>query len=75
VHAFGLRIGPPRDHAEAADPDNQLDTTVITGADGVVREIAVRWGAWRYTVSYSEFGSTPAPEAPKNAKSLEDMRR
>jgi hypothetical protein len=62
-------------HDEAADPDNQLDTIVTTGADGVVREIAVRWGTWRYTVSYSHLGSTPAPEAPKNAKSLEDMRR
>jgi hypothetical protein len=62
-------------HDEAADPDNQLDTTVTTGAEGVVREIAVHWGTWHYTVSYSELGSTPAPEAPKNAKSLEDMRR
>jgi hypothetical protein len=62
-------------HDEAADPYNQLDTTVTTGADGVVREIAVRWGTWRYTMSYSELGSTAAPEAPKDAKSLEDMRR
>jgi hypothetical protein len=46
-------------HDEAADPHNQLDTTVTTGADGVVCEIAVRWGTWRYSVSYSDLGSTP----------------
>jgi hypothetical protein len=62
-------------HDEAADPDSQLQTTVTTGADGVVREIATRWGTWRYTVTYSELGTTPAPIAPENAKSLEDLRK
>jgi hypothetical protein len=62
-------------HNEAADPNNQLDTTVTTAPDGVVREITVRWGTWRYAVTYSELGSTPAPRAPNNAKSLEDLRR
>ena len=62
-------------HGEAADPDSQLRTTVTTGTDRVVREIAVRWGTWRYTVTYDELGTTPAPVAPENAKSLEDLRR
>jgi hypothetical protein len=62
-------------HDEAADPDSQLQTTVTTGADGVVREIAVRWGTWRYTVTYSELGTTSAPVAPESAKSLEDVRK
>jgi hypothetical protein len=62
-------------HDEAADPDSQLQTTVTTGADGVVREIAVRWGTWRYTVTYSELGTTSAPVAPEGAKSLEDLRK
>jgi hypothetical protein len=62
-------------HDEAADPDSQLQATVTTGADGVVREIAVRWGTWRYTVTYGELGTTPAPVAPEHAKSLEDMRK
>jgi hypothetical protein len=62
-------------HDEAADPDSRLQTTVTTGADGVVRGIAVRWGTWRYTVTYGELGTTPAPVAPENAKSLEDLRR
>jgi hypothetical protein len=62
-------------HDEAADPDSQLQTTVTTGADGVVREIAVRWGTWRYTVTYGELGTTPAPRAPESATSLEDLRK
>jgi hypothetical protein len=48
---------------------------VTTGADGVVRGIPVRWGTWRYTVTYGELGTTPAPVAPENAKSLEDLRK
>ncbi len=40
-------------------------------ADGVVREIAVSWGTWRYTVAYSGLGSTPAPVAPADARGLE----
>lgn len=62
-------------HDEAADPDSQLQTTVTTGADGVVREIAARWGTWRYTVTYGELGTTPAPVAPDNVQSLEDLRK
>jgi hypothetical protein len=62
-------------HDEAADPDSQLQTTVTTGADGVVREIAVRWGTWDYTMTYSDLGTTPAPVAPEDATSLEAMRR
>lgn len=62
-------------HDEAADPDSQLQTTVTTGADGIVREIAVRWGTWRYTVTYGDLGTTPAPVAPENAKSLEELRK
>jgi hypothetical protein len=62
-------------HDEAADPDSELHTTVTTGAEGVVREIAMRWGTWRYTVTYSELGTTPAPVAPENTKSLEDLRK
>jgi hypothetical protein len=62
-------------HGEAADPDSQLRTTVTTGTDRVVREIAVRWGTWRYTVTYRELGTTPATVAPDNAKSREDIRK
>jgi hypothetical protein len=62
-------------HDEAADPDSRLQTTVTTGADGIVREIAARWGTWSYTVTYSELGTTPAPVAPQNATSLKEMRQ
>jgi hypothetical protein len=48
---------------------------VTTGADGVAREIAARWGTWRYTVTYRELGTTPATVAPDNAKSREDIRK
>jgi hypothetical protein len=57
-------------HDEAADPDALLDTALTVGADGVVREIALSWGAWTYTVSYTRLGSTAAPVAPKNARDL-----
>jgi hypothetical protein len=67
-------------HDEAADPTAPLDTAVTVGADGVVREIAVRWGggsAWSYTVTYRDLGTTAAIVAPEHARSLleERMRR
>jgi hypothetical protein len=61
-------------HDEASDPDALLDAAVTVGADGVVREIDVRWGAsgslWRFTVTYSELGATPAPVAPESARPM-----
>jgi hypothetical protein len=74
VFPFGLVA-----HDEAADPASLLATTITAGSDGVVREIAVTWGAgasgWRYTVTYSGLGTTPAPRAPANARSLAELRR
>ncbi|MCI0633123.1 MAG: hypothetical protein L0206_04295 [Actinobacteria bacterium] len=65
-------------HDEAADPAALLDTAITVGAGGIVREIAVTWGtsasAWTYTVTYSDLGTTPAPVAPENARSLLDER-
>jgi hypothetical protein len=61
-------------HDAAADPASLLDTTVTVGADGFIREIAVTWGTWTYTVTYSQLGSTPALVAPANAKSLRELR-
>jgi hypothetical protein len=62
-------------HDEAADPRRPLDTAVTVGSDGVIREIAVTWGTWTYTVTYSDLGSTPALVAPANAKSLRELRQ
>ena len=62
-------------HDEAADPAAPLDAAVTVGADGVVREIAVTWGAWTYTVTYSRLGATAAPKAPANARDLLRERR
>jgi hypothetical protein len=61
-------------HGRAADPAAQLDTAVTVGADGVIRELAVRWGTWTYTVAYSDLGTAAAVVAPKNARSLLQMR-
>jgi hypothetical protein len=63
-------------HDEAADPAALLDVAVTVGTGGIVREIAVSWGAsasaWRYTVTYRDLGATPAPVAPENARPLRD---
>jgi hypothetical protein len=58
-------------HDEAADPTALLQTSITVGPDGIVRELLVTWGTWRYTVSYSELGTTPAPEAPADAHDLD----
>jgi hypothetical protein len=65
-------------HDEAANAEAQLDTTVTVGSGGVIRELNVTWGSgdstWRYTVTYSGLGSTPALKAPANAISLSELR-
>jgi hypothetical protein len=53
-------------HDEAADPATLLDTAVTVGPEGIVRELAVSWGTWTYTVTYSKLGSTGALQAPRN---------
>lgn len=57
-------------HDEAADPAAPLAATVTVGAGGVVRELALSWGTWTYTVAYGRLGATPALAAPANARSL-----
>ena len=57
-------------HDEAADASSQLDTSITVGVGGAISVIAVSWGTWRYTVTYSGLGSTPAPVAPPHAKPL-----
>jgi hypothetical protein len=61
-------------HDEAADPASPLGVAMTVGADGIVREIAVRWGtstsAWTYTVTYRGLGATAALVAPAHARSL-----
>jgi hypothetical protein len=61
-------------HDAAANPESLLDTAVTVGADGVIRELAVTWGTWTYTVTYSALGSTPPIVAPASAKSLRELR-
>jgi hypothetical protein len=57
-------------HDQAEDPGSLLDVAVTVGAGDVVREIAVAWGIWRYTVAYSGLGTTPEPAAPANPRPL-----
>jgi len=63
----------------ADDPDAQLDAAITVGADGVVREVAVRWGAagsgWTYAVTYDDLDATAAPVAPADARPLRDVLR
>jgi hypothetical protein len=61
-------------HDAAADPASLLDTAITVGADGIIREIAVTWDTWTYTVSYSDLGSTAPLVAPAHAKSLRELR-
>jgi len=61
-------------HGAAADPASLLDTAVTVGSQGVIRNIAVTWGAWTYTVVYSSLGSTPPLVAPAHATSLLEER-
>lgn len=58
----------------ASDPEARLNASLTVGADGVVREIAVSWGAWTYTATYSALGTTAAPKAPQGAVSIEALR-
>jgi hypothetical protein len=62
-------------HGEAANPAALLDVAVTVDADGFVRELAVRWPGWVYSVTYSKLGATPAPVAPANARPLRRQLR
>jgi hypothetical protein len=66
-------------HDQAANPAAPLHAAVTVSAHGIVREITVTWGTgasvWRYTVTYSRLGATPAPVAPANAPSLRGQLR
>ena len=60
---------------EAYDPTTPFDTTVTVGPDGIVRELAVRWGTWTYTVAYRKLGEAPAVDAPANAIPMREWRK
>ena len=72
--ALDRRLAIVLAHDQAADPSSPLDTAVTVGPDGVIRRIAVTWGTWTYTVTYSDLGSAPPLAAPANAKSLCELR-
>jgi hypothetical protein len=59
-------------HGEAENPNAPLDVALTVRAEGLVRRIAVQWGAgaetWTHTVEYSGLGAAPAITAPANAE-------
>ena len=61
-------------HDEAANPSAPLDTTVMVGSNGIVREVRVEWGKWVFDVSYRKLGTTPAVRAPENPVQLRELR-
>jgi hypothetical protein len=66
-------------HDQAANPASPLDAQLTVGADGIIRQISVRWGtrtsAWTYTVTYSNLGHTPTPVAPPNPLTRDQLRQ
>ena len=59
-------------HGAAADAAARVDVAMTVGADGIVRQLAVSWPGWRYTVAYTKLGATPPPAAPQNAAPFPD---
>jgi hypothetical protein len=63
-------------HGAAADGSAQLNVAVAVGGDGIVRELAVTWGAgslaWSYTVTYDSLGTAAPLEKPANARPFPD---
>jgi hypothetical protein len=60
-------------HDDASDPAAPVDVRITVRADDTIEEIHATWGgasAWSYRLSFSDLGSTPAPTAPANARSL-----
>jgi hypothetical protein len=60
---------------DAYDPATPFATTVTVGRDGIVRELAVKWGTWTYTVAYRELGEAAAVRAPANAVPMKVWRK
>ena len=63
------------DDYRAHEGYSALRRAIELGPEGVIREIAVTWGTWTYTVTYSNLGSTPPLVAPADAKPLRRMLR
>ena len=51
---------------------------MTVGADGIIRELAVTWGAgttaWTYRLAYRDLGETPDLVAPADARPLRRPR-
>jgi hypothetical protein len=60
-------------HDDAADPDSPVEVRITVRADDTIGEIHASWGgdsSWSFRLRFSDLGSTPAPTAPDNVRSL-----
>ncbi|HZY27698.1 MAG TPA: hypothetical protein VFE49_05510 [Jiangellaceae bacterium] len=60
-------------HDDASNPAAPIEVRITMGADEAIQEIHATWGgasSWSYRLSFSGFGSTPAPTVPDNVESL-----
>jgi hypothetical protein len=60
-------------HDDADNPDAPIEVRITVRADDTIGEIHASWGggsSWSYRLRFSDLGSTPAPTAPANARSL-----
>lgn len=60
-------------HDDASNPGTPVEVRITVGADETIQEIHATWGGgstWSYRLSFSDLGSTPAPTAPENVRSL-----
>lgn len=60
-------------HDDASNPGAPVEVRITVGANGAIQEIRATWGgasSWSYRLGFSDLGSTPAPTAPDNVRSL-----
>ena len=60
-------------HDDASDPATLIDISITVVADGTIGEIHATWGgdaSWSYRLTFSDLGSTPAPDKPNNVEPL-----
>jgi hypothetical protein len=60
-------------HDDASNPGAPVDMRITVRADETIDEIHATWddvSSWSYRLPFSDLGSTPAPTAPDNVRSL-----
>ena len=60
-------------HDDANNPATLIEISISVVPDGSIGEIHATWGGeatWSYRLTFSDLGSTPAPEKPENVQPL-----